>query len=94
MTGPYIHTPSGLLVDVELSDEDNFVATVPELPGCVSFAPTFDELAGEIHLAITGILDVLKQTDKARYDLLMDLSTGAPAWWAFEKTDGETLSAA
>ncbi|MEE9281116.1 MAG: type II toxin-antitoxin system HicB family antitoxin [Myxococcota bacterium] len=82
MIGLYVHYSSGLTVDVKFCDEGNFVATVPDLPGCVTFAPTFDELVAEIDMAIIGVLDVLQQTDEPRHDLLIRLSTARPEWLA------------
>ena len=90
----YLHTPTRLTVDVEQSSEGNFVAQVQELPGCVTFAPTFEELASQIDMAIKGILDLLRKTDPVAYDRLMARSTPLPTDWHVAQPDAPIPTAA
>ncbi len=43
------------------SDEDQaFIVTVPELPGCITHGATYEEVVARGHEAITGFLEALR----------------------------------
>jgi len=53
------------LAVLEPADDGTWSAYVPDLPGCTSFGPTRDEVAKNIHEAVTGHILLMRETGLA-----------------------------
>ena len=74
----FLHVASGLIVNVELDEDGNYLAEVVQLPGCVAGAPTLSETMSELDGSITAVLDVLRQDSSERYAELIEQKSWAP----------------
>lgn len=71
MSERFIHSPTGLVVTMEMDEDGNYLASVPDLLGCVAGAATSDETLAELSACIDAVLSVIRKDDPQRYSDLM-----------------------
>jgi len=67
MSSVYYRKDVGLDVHVSVDLDGNYIAWVPELPGCVAGDETLEGALREITYSMDAVLDVLKMDDPVRY---------------------------
>lgn len=85
----YMHLLSGLDVAVEQDPVGGYYAVVPALPGCGSQGDTKIEVLENLDDAIMVVLDVLREDDPDRLQLLC----GTTAWTEFAPQEGSDSTA-
>ena len=64
---------SGTLFSIQFSrdEDDNWLAVVPELPGCVAGSPGLETTIIEIAEALQAVLEIVSEDDPKHYAMLM-----------------------
>lgn len=70
----YIHKLTGLTFEVYSDTDGGYVSRVQELPGCMSQGETKEEALEGIEDALMVMLEVIREDDPDRYNLLIEMS--------------------
>ncbi|MFQ5698615.1 MAG: type II toxin-antitoxin system HicB family antitoxin [Myxococcota bacterium] len=81
---------------MEVDEDGNHLASVPDLPGCVAGAATREETFAELSACMDAVLSVIREDDPQYYSDLLALqawSTPDPPWATDATADAASWAA-